>query len=199
MQGDIVWGTVDIVAGAGVVLFLVGCLIVAVGILYRGWAFLRVSTVVDWNSDKTAERNFLALLQEATESMVVYDDGNEMEGSIYQNQQVVDAVREKLSKNPGFRLSCYFNFDHAMLFTKELAQHPRVRIVTGHGDRPDDDVHYKIIDGGLKAHISRHEVASQERRYRTIDCTRVPKGRRTHVADVLLEPYKAHASSVGTW
>ena len=155
--------------------------------------------MVDWNSDKTAERNFLALLQEATESMVVYDDGNEMEGSIYQNRQVVDAVREKLSKNPGFRLSCYFNFDDAVLFTKELEQHPRVRIVTGHGDRPDDDVHYKIIDGGLKAHISRHEVASQERRYRMIDCTRVPKGRRTHVVDVLLEPYKAHASLVGTW
>ena len=199
MQNDI-WSTIDIVVGAGVVLFLIGCLIVAVMIIYRGWAFLRVSTVpVDWNSDRTAENNFVALLQEATESMVVYDDGNKMEGSIYQSQQVIDAVRKKLSKNPGFRLSCYFNFDDEVLFTKELKEHPCVQIVTGHGDRPDDDVHYKIIDGGLKAHISRHEVASQERQYRMIDCTKVPKGRRTDVAEVLLEPYKAHALSVGTW
>ena len=199
MQNDVNWWTIDAVVGASVVLCLTVCLIVAVTILYRGWAFLRVSTVTGWNSDKTAEDNFLALLQDATESMVVYDDGNKMAGSIYENQQVIDAVHKKLSENPKFRLSCYFNFDHAVLFRQEFAENPRIQIVTGHRDRPNDDVHYKIIDEGLKTHISRHEVDSQERQYRIIDCTRVPKGRMAHVADVLLESYKAHASSVGTW
>ena len=160
-------------------------------------AFLQVSTVVGWNSDKTAAENFLALLQDGKESMVVYDDGNKMEGSLYRDNAVIDAVRLKLSENPNFRLSCYFNFDDDMPFTQAFEGHPRVRIVTGRGDRPDDDVHYKIIDGGLKAHISRHEVASKERRYRVIDCTRVPRRWRGHVADVLLESHKAHASSVG--
>ena len=195
MQNDFIWWTVNIAVGAGVIV----CLIVSIAFLYRGWAFLRVSTMMALNSDKRAEENFLGLLRDATESMIVYDDGNKMEGSIYQNQQVIDAVRKKLSENPKFRLSCYFNFDKDVLFTEVFKNNPCVRIVTGHEDRPDDDVHYKIIDGGLKAHISRHEVASPERRYRMIDCTKVPKGRRTHVADVLLEPYKAHALSVGTW
>ena len=193
VPNDIIWWTVNVVVGAGVVL----CLVVAVAILYRGWAFLQVSTVVGWNSDKTAAENFLALLQDGKESMVVYDDGNKMEGSIYRDNAVIDAVRLKLSENPNFRLSCYFNFDDDMPFTQAFEGHPRVRIVTGHGDRPDGDVHYKIIDGGLKAHISRHEVASKERRYRVIDCTRVPRRWRGHVADVLLESHKAHASSVG--
>lgn len=72
-------------------------------------------------------------------------------------------------------MSCYFNFDEDVLFTEVFKNNPCVRIVTGHGDRPDDDVHYKIIDGGLKAYISRHEVASPERRYRMIDCTKCQK------------------------
>lgn len=189
---DIIWLAV---VGSGAIL----CLAVAIAVLYRGWAFLKVSTVVDWNSDQTAVKNFLALLQDAKESMIVYDDGNKMEGSIYQDESVINAVRKKLSENPRFRLSCYFNFNDAMPFTEALERHPGVRVITGHGDRPDGDVHYKIIDSGLKAHISRHEVASQTRRYKVIDCTRVPSGQRARVADVLLQPYKAHALGVGIW
>ena len=194
MLNDIIFWAVNAVVGTGAIL----CLVVAVMVLYRAWAFLQVSTEDGWNSDETAVAQFLALLQDAKESMVVYDDGNEMEGSIYQDERVIDAVRKKSSENPEFRLSCYFNFDAAMPFTKALEGQHGVRIVTGRGDRPDDD-HYKIIDGGLKAHISRHKVASRERRYRVIDCTRVPRRRRAHVADALLQPYKAHALNVGIW
>lgn len=195
MPNDIIWWVVNCAVGAVVML----CLIAAIVILYRGLAFLRVSTEMDWNSDKTAVENFLGLLQDAKESMIVHDDGNKMEGSIYQDDQVIEAVRLKLSENPEFRLSCYFNFDDAMPFTKAFEEHPRVRIATGRGDRSDGAVHYKIIDGGLKAHVSRHKIASKERRYRVIDCTRVPKRHRARVADVLLDPYKAHAASVGAW
>ena len=195
MNNDVIWWVVTLLVGAWVIL----CMIAAIVILYRGWAFPRVTTVVDRNSDKTATKNFLALLQDAKESMVVYDDGNKMDGSIYEEDKVIDAVRRKLSENPKFKLSCYFNVDGDMPFTRALEKHERVRIVTGSGDRPDDDVHYKIIDGGIKAHISRHAFASQERRYRVIDFTKVPRGRLPHVVDVLLEPYKAHALSVGVW
>ena len=94
---------------------------------------------LNWNSNEMAASNFLTLLQDAKDSMVVHDDGNKMEGSIYQNQGVIDAVRTKLSENPRFRLSCHFNFDDAMPFTEALKGHPRVQIVTGDGERPDDD------------------------------------------------------------
>ena len=193
MHNDIIWWAVIFAVGA--------CAVAAIVILYRGWAFLRVITTMDRNSDKAAVENFLALLDDAKESMVVYDDGNKMEGSIYQDDRVIDAVRRKLTENSTFRLSCYFNVNDDMPFTKALEGHERVRIATGTGreDRPADDIHYKIIDGGVKAHISRHAFASKERRYRVIDCSKVPRGRRVHVTDVLLEPYKAHALSVGVW
>ena len=191
MHNDIIWWLVTAFVGA--------CAIASIAILYRGLGFLLVTTMTGRNSDKAAVENFLALLEDAKESMVVYDDGNRMEGSIYQNDRVIEAVHRKLSENPKFRLSCYFNVDDDVPFTRKLKHHERVRIVMGGGDRPDDDVHYKIIDGGVKAHISRHRFASKERRYKVIDCTRVPKRQRARVADVLLEPYKDHASSVGVW
>lgn len=192
---DVIWWVVILFVGVSVVL----CMIASVVILYRGWAYLRVTTVTGQNSDKTAAQNFLALLQDAEESMVVYDDGNKMDGSVYQDDKVIEAVHRKLSENPKFRLSCYFNVDDDMPFTRALEKHERVRIVTGSGERPEDDVHYKIIDGGIKAHLSRHKVASKGRRYRVIDCTKVPRRRLADVVDEVLGPYKTHASSVGVW
>ena len=192
---DVIWWAVILFVAVSVIL----CMIASVVVLYRGWAYLRVTTVTGQNSDKTAAQNFLALLQDAKESMVVYDDGNKMDGSVYQDDKVIEAVHRKLSENPKFRLSCYFNVDDDMPFTRALEKHERVRIVTGSGERPEDDVHYKIIDRGIKAQISRHELASKERRYRVIDCTKVPRGRLAHVVDEVLGPYKAHASSVGVW
>lgn len=195
MNNDVIWWAVVLFVGVSVIL----CMIVSVVILFRGWAFLRVTTVIGQNSDKMAAQNFLALLREAKESMVVYDDGNRMDGSVYQDDKIIEAVQRKLSENPKFRLSCYFNVDDDMPFTRALEKHERVRIVTGSGDRPEDDVHYKIIDRGIKAHVSRHRFASKERRYKVIDCTKVPRGRLAHVVDEVLGPYKTHASSVGVW
>ena len=194
-DGSVVWWLANSVVGVVVVL----CLAVAVRIIYRGWAFLQVSTTSDWNSDETAVEHFLALLDEAKTCMVVHDDGNKMEGSIYENQDVIDAVRRKLSDKPDFRLSCHFNFDDAMPFTKELEGVRGVQIKTGQGDRSQDDVHYKIIDGGLKVYLSKHAVASKARRYKVIDCGSVPRRSMAPVADVLLRSYKNHAKNLGIW
>ena len=194
-DSDIIWWFANIVVGTGVIL----CLVVAVRIIYRGWAFLQVSTTSDWNSDHTAVEHFVALLNEAEKNMVVYDDGNKMEGSIYESQEIVEAVRQKLSENPHFRLSCYFNFGDSTLFTEAFAGSPGVQIEVGQGDRPDDDVHYKIIDGGLKAHLSRHKLSSKKRRCKVIDCSNVPRRLMADVTGVLLQRYEDHATSRGIW
>ena len=194
-DGNVTWWLANIVVGVVVVL----CLAVAVRIIYRGWAFLRVSTTSDWNSDETAVEHFVALLDEAKTSMVVHDDGNKMEGSIYENKDVIDAVRRKLSDEPDFQLSCHFNFDDTMPFTRELQGVRGIKIKTGQGDRSHDDVHYKIIDGGLKVYLSRHAVASKARRYKVIDCSSVPRRSMAHVTDVLLRSYKNHAMNLGIW
>ena len=175
------------------------CLIVAVRTLYRGWVILKVKTTTSgWNTDNVAAEHFMTLLHDAQERMVVYDDGNNMKGSIYKNDEIINAVRSKLEKQPGFELFCYFNCDDDLPFTEAFRQHDRAQIVTGTGERPDD-VHYKIIDSGRKAHLSRHELGSTERRYRVVDCTDVPKRSLEYATDVLLEPSKSHAKSKGMW
>ena len=185
--------------GIGAVVALL-CFVAAVRILYKGYAVLRVSTTTsDWNSDDVAVEHFMSLLNEAEDGMVVYDDGNDMEGSIYKSARVIDAVRLKLTDNPAFKLSCHFNFDESLPFTQQLGVCSGVRISTGRGVRPDDDVHYKIIDGGRKAHLSRQALASKERRFQVIDNTDVPEGELGHVTDIVLGPYKDHAVSCGIW
>ena len=195
LDSNIIWWSVMVIVGTGVAL----CFALAVRIVLRGLAFLQVSTASGWNSDETAAAQFIGLLDEAATSMVVHDDGNKMEGSIYENEEVVDAVRRKLSDNRHFRLSCHFNFDASLRFTSELAGCDGVRIEVGNGTRPDDDIHYKIIDGGLKAHVSHHELDSRERWYKVIDCSGVPRRLLAHVTDVLLGRYKKHAMDLGVW
>lgn len=195
LDSNIIWWSVIIIVGTGVAL----CFALAVRIVYRGLAFLQVSTASGWNSDETAAAQFIGLLDEAETSMVVHDDGNEMKGSIYENAKVVDAVRQKLSDNRGFRLSCHFNFDASLRFTSELAGCDGVRIEVGNDARPEDDIHYKIIDGGRKAHVSHHELDSRERWYKVIDCSGVPRRLLAHVTDVLLRRYKKHAMDLGVW
>ena len=195
LNSNIIWWSAMIFVGASVIL----CFLLSVRIIYRGLAFLQVSTASGWNSDETAVEQFIALLDEAKQSMVVHDDGNKMDGSIYQDKRVIDAVRRKLSENERFELSCHFNFDDAMQFTTELGGCDRVQIKVGGGVRPADDVHYKIIDGGLKAHVSRHEIASQERWYKMIDCSSVPRRSTARVTDFVLQPYKEHAMNLGIW
>ena len=194
LASNVVWWSVSVVVGATVIL----CLVSAIRTIYRGWAFLQVSTTSDSNSDEAAVEQFITLLGEAERSMVVHDDGNKMDGSIYESEAVIDAVRQKLEKDQGFRLSCHFNFGGTR-FTKELGQCPAVRIKTGQGDRPADDVHYKIIDCGRKAHLSSHRFNSKERRYKVIDCGNVPRRLMAHVTDVLLGRYKDHARNLGIW
>lgn len=194
LASSVVWWSVVVVVGTAVML----CLVLAVGTIYRGWAFLQVSTVSDSNSDQAAVEQFIALLGEAERSMVVHDDGNKMDGSIYESEAVIDAVRQKIAKDGRFRLSCHFNFGGTR-FTKEFERCPAVRITIGQGDRPDDDVHYKIIDCGRKAHLSSHKLNSKERRYKMVDCGKVPRRLMAHVTDVLLGRYKNHARNLGIW
>lgn len=194
LASNVVWWSASVVVGATVIL----CLVLAIRTIYRGWAFLQVTTTSDSNSDEAAVEQFVALLDEAETSMVVHDDGNKMDGSIYESETVIDAVRKKIAKHRDFRLACHFNFGGTR-FTEELARCPAVRIRTGQGDRPADDVHYKIIDCGRKAHLSSHRFNSKERRYKVIDCGNVPRRLMTHVTDVLLGRYKDHARNLGIW
>ena len=142
------------------------------------------------NDDDLAVDSFTDLLEKAGLNMTVYDDGNNMEGSIYTKQEVVDAVKKKLSNVPSFTMRCYFNYDEKdILFRKTFDGEARVDIRTRGGTRPDD-THYKIIDAGRMAYLSQHGHGSRQRKFQVVDCTSVSKFALKSVTDNILGEYK---------
>lgn len=142
------------------------------------------------NDDESAVRSFLCMLNEAQGSLIIFDDGDDIDGSLYNDRRVINAVQDKLRDNPEFELRCLFNCDEDLLFRKELESERHVSIRIRSSSVPTDGIHYKIIDGGAKAYLSRHTLGSREQRFRIVDCSRVPRRHRGRVADIVLGRYK---------
>lgn len=130
------------------------------------------------------------MLNEAQESLIIFDDGDDIDGSIYNDRRVIDAVQDKLRNNPEFELRCLFDSDDDLLFRRELERERHVSIRTRSCCALTDGIYYQIIDGGTKAYLSRRALGSKERRFRLVDCTRVPRRHRGRVADTVLGRYK---------
>ena len=136
----------------------------------------RLLAVFTWpaspNSDETVASHIVQLLEEAKEQIEIYDDGNSFEASLYNNKTFLKAVEEKLEESPDFQVNCFFNVNEGLDFTKKFSGHSRVHIfVRRDGRRPP--VHYKIIDGGVKAYLSTHKFNDHDRTYKVIDCSDV--------------------------
>ena len=164
--------------------FFIVCLVYMLLALAASWQVLKVRTgaVVQLNDDRASVKSFLDLLKSAKKSLMIYNDGDQVKGSIYDDDEVLEKVSAKLDPDkgdgesePGFTIRCWFNRDNPELkFRQRFEGHPRVTIKTLDSAKPrPDDVHYKIIDGGQKAHLSRHDLGSEERMYKIVDCTQV--------------------------
>ena len=167
------------IAYTGLILFLILCLTYMCLALMAAWQLLRVraTAFVKPNDEDASVETFLDLLEKAKRSMVIYDDGDKVGGSVYDNPGVLEKVEAKLQKDSAFKIQCRFDCDDAKLGFRELCKNhsKQVSIKTldcAKEDRPDD-VHYKIIDDGQKACLSRHGLGSPKRRFKVIDCTRV--------------------------
>lgn len=111
--------------------WLAFCIAAAAWTIRRAWPFLYVDADTDINTDAAAIKHFQNLLDDAEEKMAVYDDGNDMEGSLYQDEGVIEAVRRKLDEKEesGFRMQCFFNFDDPELpFRKAFEGDDRVAL-----------------------------------------------------------------------
>ena len=147
------------------------------------------STGTDTNTDPLAAKKFLELLGDAEVSMIIYDDGNDMDDSIYKNSDIVNAVKKKVEEYPEFRVRCLFNSPYQSLFRTELSGYQGcVEIRTRKEPQPrrEGQVHFKIIDDGVKAYLSRHPYGHSEREYRIVDCSKVPEKHSRYVANVIL-------------
>ena len=103
---------------------------------------------------------------------------------------MVDAIRRKLDENPRFTMECMFSSPDETLFRKELGNEPRVTIMPRKGARRS--VHYKIIDGGRKAHVSRHALGQERRRFKIVDATEVSQNARDVALGDLFTDFREH-------
>lgn len=179
----VIYGTVALALLGGAF-----CVFAAIRVLYKAWPILDVTATNAINDDPAATEYFVGLLDEAKKKMTIYDDGDDMAGSIYNDPEVIAAVQGKLEQNADFKIQCFFNFDHDLRFRQVFGNHPRVDIRTG-DNAAANDVHYKIIDDGRKAYLSRHELGDSKRSIRWIDCTRVQRDLGP-VTDEVLGEYK---------
>ena len=150
------------------------------------------------NNDAHAVESFVWLISEARESIETFDDGDKAEGSIYELPEVVEALAKKLQDNPRFTVTSYLNGPATeLLFHRAFADHPRVHIYAGlepkPAERPEGEVHYKIVDGGRLGYVSRHPYSDQAREYRQWDCRHLSERTVKAKAEYLYSGMRQHA------
>ena len=91
------------------------------------WGLLLLKMDVGTNDNQFATRTFIELLQDARETMMVCDDGNKMEDSIYESDEVVNAIETALKSNPQLRLLCLFSSEDETLFTQKFEKTNKLR------------------------------------------------------------------------
>ena len=147
-------------ASATVLVLVVAAAVVSVW-LAHAHSLLRVTDVENDNED--AIRHFLAVLDRAEREFLVHDDGDRTDGTLYDDESTVEAVRERLRTCPSLRIRCLLNFNAGVkmaALSEESGGRFQVRYVHR---RPVDDVHFKIADGGKMAYLSVHPKGVTER------------------------------------
>lgn len=126
------------------------------------------------NDPDITKRYFLLLLDRAQKNMVVYDDGNDVEDSVYSDDDVLSAIDTKFEQQPEFRMRCLFNCPVPEPLRLKFAQGSRLDArSTGLGDRAPRDTHLKVIDNGRMAYLTRQDYNSMTRNYELVDCLTV--------------------------
>ena len=152
----------------------------------KGDAMSLVTLLEGENDNAVATSMFVALIERAETEIEVFDDGNKMDESVYQNPTVIAALQEKLESNPSFKATFYFNSDDRTEFRKAFDDYSgSVEIHAGTAIRPDIQTHYKIIDGGLEGYLSKHAFNDGEREFSHYDCRKVPQEMLAVVTDLL--------------
>ena len=147
-------------------------IVLVIGTIYiiRAQKYLSVRILSGSNDDKTATCVFIELVAEVERNFIIHDDGGA--GSpIYDDCDVIEAVRKRLHECGELTIKCLFNQNGARIESLDKEFPGRFIVRCQQDKRTKNDVHFKIIDGGRKAYLSTHAVGISERKYELIDCT----------------------------
>ena len=83
--------------------------IVCVIVVWQAQGFLSVRVTRGVNDDDTATSIFICLVNEVEKKMIIHDDGDNTDASIYNNDQAIDAVKKRLQEHNDLTIKCFFN------------------------------------------------------------------------------------------
>lgn len=138
--------------------------------------------VEDQNSGEKAVVYFMRVIEEANEQVIIHDDGDSVEESIYNNKAVVAALDRRLKDSPRLNVRILFNSPGVQLDILELAKKhgDRVRIRYRKDGRPVGDIHYKIADRRM-GYFSEHDEGSTDRKVWIYEFQDAPRRARDRV------------------
>ena len=152
--------TLILASSAAVLVSMVAVVAVSVWMTYEH-SLLRVTDVK--NDDEQAIKHFLVVLSHAEHELLVHDDGDRVHGSLYDDEDTVEAVRERLRVCPDLKVRCLLNFNAGVKMAALCGEYDTRFQVRYLHQRPADDVHFKIADGGKMAYLSTHPRGVAER------------------------------------
>lgn len=174
---------------ASVILFALAMSAPTVWCMYRVYQHCRFDIVAVTNDNSEAASQFAEALRRAESELLIHDDGDKVEGSVYDDDSTIQAIRNRLNECRELRIRCLLNFNEDVKATKlsdEFGERFQVRYLR---QRPVDDVHFKIADRGKWAYLSAHRKGETERSGEVCDGTRANERVRRHYVGDLLEAF----------
>ena len=178
-------------------LFVLAMSAPSVWFMYRAYQHCRFDVRTATNDNSTAIARFNEALSHASSELLIHDDGDQVNGTVYNHDATIQAVRKRLNKCKKLQIRCLLNFNESVEMTKlsnEFGTRFQVRYL---GQRPSGDVHFKIADRGKWAYLSTHSKGSIERDGQICDGTCANERVRQYYVSDLLEAFdegfeKAH-------
>ena len=161
---------------------------------YRAHQHCRFHTVTVIDDNPEAIARFTETLGHASSELLIHDDGD---SSLYNDDLTIQEIRDRLNSSPELRIRCLLNFNEGVKVS-ELSDEFEERFQARYlHQRPIDDVHFKIADGGKWAYITVHGKGDTEHDGEVCDGTRANQRVRRHYVGDLLEAFdegfeKAH-------
>lgn len=133
------------------------------------------------NCDDSATERFLELvsMMKNKGELVIHDDGTDTETTLYNDPRVVETLTARIRE--GAKVQCLFNADAETAVTKIAGI--KAHILPA-GAEWQSKVHFKIVDSGRAAYLSRH-MPDGSREFQFMDCTGVPRTGRRLVSEYL--------------
>ena len=136
------------------------------------------------NDDNEAARYFRELVCDMEKQMIIHDDGDSTCTTLYNNDEVVEAVKERLLRDSHLAITCLFNKRDSIKMIDLVDDLPNFKVFYVPEDDQKNGIHYKIIDRGRKAYLSKHCPGSTDRQYELVDCSAAPKRGQKMFADL---------------